>query len=351
MASSIFRIEKNTPQRFSLEGFCLIAKRSISILLILLLSTGPSFSQDSITQQNLNMLNQKVDTVTARQDSLNKKVDRLKDTILAKAISQSFSKSLEEAMKNPEKLYQHTFKDHPIASIVSYIFLGLLLWFSFSYFLNSALCRDGSYNPNCTLKPVKRRPYSYARVQLFWWTMIILFCYILFFALYGKLLALNSTVILLLGSGIAVFIFGKSMDKDQIEKNNNQSPARHQDLYDSGGFLSDILSDENGISIHRLQAVAFNIIYGIGFLSAFFSALNDVADKNYAYPFIEFEPWQLSLLGISAIGYLGLKSTENTLTTRGERIATARQQQNNGVAGPSPANSEEPVERKRDITE
>lgn len=331
-----------------LPGLWSLAIALITFLFISVTAQG----QDSLAQQQLNNLGSRLDTISQHQQSLSDSIAKLKDSVLARAISESFSKSLEEAKKHPEKLYQYGFNDHKIISVVAFILLLLFLWYSISYFANTALCRDASYDKTCTLKPVEKRPYSYSRVQLFWWTLIILFCYILFFALYGVLLPLNSTVILLLGSGVAVYIFGRSMDKDQIKKNNEQEPTRHQDLHDSQGFLTDILSDENGISIHRLQAVAFNIVYGLGFLSTFFSALSDAANKKYAYPLIEFEPWQLSLLGVSAIGYLGLKSSENHPDTRGERKNTALREQrlNAKAAHESTPPAEEPAVKRTDIT-
>jgi hypothetical protein len=324
---------------------------ALAIITLLFISfTAQAQGQDSATGEQLDNLGARLDTISKRQQSLSDSVSDLKDSVLARAISESFSRSLDEAKKHPEKLYQHGFNDHMVVSVIAFILLLLFLWFSFSFFANTALCRDASYDKSCTLKPVQQRPYSYSRVQLFWWTLIILFCYILFFALYGVLLPLNPTVILLLGSGVAVYIFGKSMDKDQIRKNNDEEPARHQDLHDSQGFLTDILSDENGISIHRLQAVAFNIVYGLGFLSAFFSALSDASNKKYAYPLIEFEPWQLSLLGISAIGYLGLKSSENHPDTRGERKNTALREERASVKRESPPPQEQPAVKRTDIT-
>lgn len=331
---------------------------ALAIITILFLSFTAHAQDSATTRQHLDSLGARLETISKRQQSLADSVGDLRDSLLTRAISESFSKSLDEAKKNPGKLYQHGFNDHPIVSVIAFILLLLFLWFSFSFFANTALCRDASYDKNCTLKPVEDRPYSYSRVQLFWWTVIILFCYILFFALYGVLLPLNATVILLLGSGVAVHIFGKSMDKDQTRKNNDEEPARHQDLYNSRGFLTDILSDENGISIHRLQAVAFNIVYGLGFLSAFFGALSDASNKKYAYPLIEFEPWQLSLLGISAIGYLGLKSTENHPDTRGERKNTALREQRSGATQEQRTSAksealppqEEPAIKRTDIT-
>ncbi|MGB8195134.1 MAG: hypothetical protein WCF67_24575, partial [Chitinophagaceae bacterium] len=335
-----------------------IVRTKYIITVLLLFASVFCYAQDSVTQADIDTLSAKIDTVVSRQDSLASNVDDLKDSVLAQAITSSFSKSLEEAMAHPDKLYEHSFKQHIVLSIITFIFLVLFLYFSFYYLRNSPLCRDEAYNADYSLKEVERRPYSYGRVQLFWWTIIILSCYILFFALYGVLLPLNSTIILLMGSGLAVFIFGKSMDHNQIRKNDDGQPARHQDLFDSEGFLTDILSDESGISIHRLQAVAFNIIFGIGFIGAFFSAISD-HKIHPVYPFLEFEPWQLSLLGISSLGYLGLKSSENSTATKMERMTTARKEGRMRSAlnrkpittVEEPTEMEEPAVKRTDITD
>ncbi|HEY0678187.1 MAG TPA: hypothetical protein VGD17_07865, partial [Chitinophagaceae bacterium] len=176
---------------------------------------------------------------------------------------------------------------------------------------------DASRDPATgLLRPVKERPFSFSRVQLFWWTMIVFFCYAWFFAHYGVLIPINPTVAILLGGGIAVLVFGKTIDNSQVKEDQPLPPSRHQDLYPSQGMLTDILSDESGISIHRLQAVIFNILFGIAFIYSF---LLNVTLENY--PFIDFDSWQFVLLGISAAGYLGIKANENNAGSRPERAA------------------------------
>lgn len=209
-----------------------------------------------------------------------------------------------------------------IITIAVIIFILLFLYKALYYFINSALCRDESYVSPGVLRPYNERPYSYSRVQMFWWTMIIISCYGTFYALYGKLIPLNPTCIILLGGSLAVQIFGKTIDSNQKEKDkaiNNGLPTRHQDLETHKDLLTDILSDEYGISMHRLQSLAFNIMYGLGFIGFF---INAIACQQY--PFIDFEAWQLTLLGISAGGYLGLKTSENGKASEAERTRQAQ---------------------------
>lgn len=286
------------------------------LLLLALLFAGPVLraQTDSLANVRITQLAQQVDTVSRQQAAAGARM-RFLDSATAAAIDTSFSQALNEAMRHPERLYNQ--KKYGLLSLIAYALLAFFLFLSFYYLLTTALCRNESYADDCTLKDIRKRPFSYARVQLFWWTVIILSCYIWFYAAYNVLLPLNSTVVILLGSGLAVFIFGKAIDNSQIEKNNKHVPTRHQDINDSKGFLTDILSDDNGVSIHRMQAVAFNIIFGLGFIGYFFSSMA----TKHLYPFIEFEPWQFSLLGVSAIGYLGVKANENSPGTIGNRRA------------------------------
>ena len=221
------------------------------------------------------------------------------------------------AILHPEKLYAHPI--HGFWEIAGWAFLIALFFYVVWLFIKSPLCRDESFDPATGLmRPVKDRPFSYARVQLCWWTLIIISAYWYFFMSYGVLLPLNSTVALLLGGPIAVFVFGKTMDNSQIKNNSDDVPHRHQDVEKSKGLLTDILSDDTGVCVHRLQAVFFNIIYGIGFIQYF---LNYV--QAHKYPLIEFEPWQMALLGISAAGYLTVKANENPDATKPQRKAEA----------------------------
>jgi len=291
-------------------------KPRVLLLLAALFFAGPVLraQTDSLANVRITQLAQQVDTVSRQQAAASARM-RFLDSATGAAIDTSFSQALNQAMRHPEQLYNQ--KKYGFLSLIAYALLAFFLFLSFYYLFTTALCRNESYADDCTLKDIHKRPFSYARVQLFWWTVIIISCYIWFYAAYNVLLPLNSSVVILLGSGLAVFIFGKAIDNSQIEKNNKHVPTRHQDINDSKGFLTDILSDDNGVSIHRMQAVAFNIIFGLGFIGYFFSS---IATKNM-YPFIEFEPWQFSLLGVSAIGYLGVKANENSPGTIGNRKA------------------------------
>jgi hypothetical protein len=217
-----------------------------------------------------------------------------------------------------KELYAHALDRNGIAIVFS---LLLVLGFGGFALFRTPLCRDLSYDPATNqLRPVKERPYSYAKFQLFWWTIIILNCYTFFYFYTGYLLALNSTCVLLLGGGLATAVFGRMLDNSQIRDNNSQVPTRHQDYNTTSNLIQDILSDEAGVSIHRFQSLIFNVVFGLGFITSFCKM---VAARQY--PFIEFDTWQLTLLGVSAAGYLGFKTYENSSDTKTGRQIKAVQ--------------------------
>jgi hypothetical protein len=71
----------------------------------------------------------------------------------------------------------------------------------------------------------------------------------------------------------------------------------------SSGFLLDILSDADGVSVHRFQLFAWTIILGVVFASA---VLREVGMPVFSATL-------LGLMGLSAGTYLGLKIPESTV--------------------------------------
>jgi len=143
------------------------------------------------------------------------------------------------------------------------------------------------------------KPYSFARAQLMWWTLIILSCFSIHYGLTSNVPVLSSSCLVLLGISLGTTTAARMIDNTEI----NNRVDRHQNKNQRKGFLFNILSDNNGISMHRFQALIFNIIYGVVFVVEF---LNDDA-----HGFIDFESTELGLMGISAAAYVGLKLNEN----------------------------------------
>lgn len=87
---------------------------------------------------------------------------------------------------------------------------------------------------------------------------------------------------------------------DRIGELSQQRVTIHRSRRDSrsGGFISDLLSDQNGNSLHRLQLMLFTIVFGAYFICHV--AVN--GDLNIA-----FTQQILGLLGVSSGVYVGFK--------------------------------------------
>lgn len=147
----------------------------------------------------------------------------------------------------------------------------------------------------------KPRPYSYARVQLWWWTAVVLPAWIVIWAKMGVFLPLNETCLALLGISGSTAAAGRVIDRRDAA---DPRIVRHQDEGRSKGFFEDILSDEKGVSIHRFQSLAFNMAYALAFLLQAFER------GRAAFP--SFDGSTLALLGVSTATYVAVKATENT---------------------------------------
>ncbi len=291
------------------------------MMLLLCLGLSHSYAQTPDTtasHQDLEELADAVNsTIDLRTETLSDSINMLSDSLaqLKQVLSVSDyydSASVAALMKDASSLYapSECKKYDWIHIWLGWLLFAVVLLGGLFLFARTGMCRDDSYKENGELRPYKERPYSYSRVQLFWWTMIILCCYIGFFAKTGNLIPLNLTTIVLLGLGVTTYAGGKIIDERQ--KNRLPVGQRNQDKNsECENLFEDILSDDSGISIHRFQTIIFNIAFGIGFVSYFIMAI-----CSHKYPFDNFNEWQFALLGISAATYLGIKTAENSTTTR-----------------------------------
>jgi hypothetical protein len=140
-----------------------------------------------------------------------------------------------------------------------------------------------------------------------WWTLIVVGCLAISFAVTGGLTGLlDPGTLVLLGISTATTAGGTMIDnRDILRAALSKKPedcTRHQDE-GSEGFFADILSDSNGISIHRFQSFVFNLLYGLVFIQHFI-------DSSFT-SFVHFDELTLGILGLSSAGYLTLKAQEN----------------------------------------
>jgi len=180
--------------------------------------------------------------------------------------------------------------------LVFAVLTALVLFFNHKY----GMLRDDS-----TLKTNKT--YSYARTQLAWWTVIVLSGYVSIILSYNLIPDLSNGVLYLLGISSATSIAARISDisdKDRINSDDNLQNA------ESKNFMIDILSDKNGVSIHRLQAVLFNLAIGFWFIrTTLLNMSHPDLIKSYITPDISMN--NLILMGLSAGTYAAMKTSEN----------------------------------------
>lgn len=191
---------------------------------------------------------------------------------------------------------------------------GIFCWLTIGlfvvFFLTLIFRFDSVIKDSWNLDPTGSKPntyFSFSKSQFAFWTFIILISFIYIWILSGNLSSINTTALVLLGITSATITTTNLIQKSE---ENQASGADQQDQLrktrikpenEKSGFIEDVLSDANGISIHRLQAFVFNLIFGIAFLQSVLI--------NYAMP--EFSETQLILLGLSNGTYAFLKRNEN----------------------------------------
>lgn len=169
------------------------------------------------------------------------------------------------------------------AAVIVLVIVSVLLAFVFK----TNLIRDKSAQEI-------HKPYSLSRFQLLWWTVIIISCYMLLFAIRDDFALLSQSTLILLGISVAGTSFAAVVDYSQSDKD------RHQDQ-PGVNFIQDVLSDDDGISVHRYQNLIFTFIFGIIF---FYKVLATGNMPNFG-------PLELSLMGLSTAAYVGIKTSEN----------------------------------------
>jgi hypothetical protein len=153
---------------------------------------------------------------------------------------------------------------------------------------------------------VPRAAFSLGRSQLAFWTVIIVSSFIDIFLKCSTMRdfdipVIDSVNLTLLGIAAGTTLVSKVIDNSQKD---NQGEAISQQDYPSKDFLTDIISDEKGVSIHRLQNVIWTVVVGAIYIG-FVAGHEQLPDEKIITTQL------LSLMGISTGAYLGLKLNEN----------------------------------------
>ncbi|MDB5136235.1 MAG: hypothetical protein JWP37_2838 [Mucilaginibacter sp.] len=197
----------------------------------------------------------------------------------------------------------------------------LIFWATFIVLAALVYIFDKKYymlRDNSTATP---RPYSFARVQLAWWTIIVMVSFISIIIARGVAPTFDTSTLYLLGISSATTIGATLIDiNDQTDPNVTGLGQNMK----SEGFFLDILSDKNGVNVHRFQTVVFNIVFGVWFIVSVLSKLKDTGiSPDAIMPVITTN--NLILLGVSSGVYAALKTTENKQPTESDSKTAASQ--------------------------
>lgn len=147
----------------------------------------------------------------------------------------------------------------------------------------------------------KKPPYSLTRAQFGLWTVIIA-CSYLYLSLYKSDCEegpVNKTALVLTGIFSGTVAASAIIDKREI----GDKRQRHQNT-PSRGLFTDILSDDNGISLHRFQHFVWTLVA----VTVYLYKLSRIT-TGCVLP--ELSDTLLSLTGISSAAYLVLRAGEN----------------------------------------
>ncbi|MDP3642915.1 MAG: hypothetical protein Q8S54_06950 [Bacteroidota bacterium] len=150
-----------------------------------------------------------------------------------------------------------------------------------------------------------KKPYSLSRVQLAWWMGFVLCAFVAL--VFDKnnpnfsIPTFSDGILIVLGISTGTTAAASLTD---VSDQTNDQVTRHQNS-NGTNLILDILSDKGGASVHRLQAVFFNLIFAIWF---FLKVWNEKIIPDL-------EPNALILLGLSSGTYAALKTNENKGTS------------------------------------
>jgi hypothetical protein len=147
----------------------------------------------------------------------------------------------------------------------------------------------------------RERPFSLAKSQLAFWTVVVLGCFLYVFFSTGHFSGLmNNTVLWLLGISSGTAALSAAAGGPAVPATTPAStpapaqPQKHQ------RFFTDILSDQLGMNIHRLQMLIWTVVFGGIFVY--------VTIKSGVFP--TFDDQAFVLMGISSATYVWFKRSE-----------------------------------------
>lgn len=213
-----------------------------------------------------------------------------------------------------------------------FLAMATLLYAMWQLAHQSGMLRDGQPKDG-----TKVGTFSLARCQMAWWFVIVLGSFLFLGIVLDTADTFNTTALALLGiSGGTGFVSilmdrGKQTAAAEAKRKAEEERAKFtsapeaavdaaplQSLRmqetaaviskadevlttgESNGFLTDLLSDESGVSLHRLQILVWTLVLSVLFVWEVYSELQMPT----------FSATLLALMGLSSATYVGIKNTE-----------------------------------------
>jgi hypothetical protein len=195
----------------------------------------------------------------------------------------------------------------PAVEFVSYL-IGLLLSILIAVYLarHTTILRNRA--PGV---PPAQAPYSLSRFQLAFWSLLVIAAYLFIWLITEELDTITGSVLTLLGIGSATALGATIIDQGKPASTRPAVPAVEvppgtavPETTASRGFLNDVLSDDQGLSIYRCQLFAWTLVLGVIFCASVYNGLE----------MPQFSTTLLGLMGISSGTYLGFKVPEKEAT-------------------------------------
>lgn len=139
-----------------------------------------------------------------------------------------------------------------------------------------------------------------ARLQMSIWFFIIIGSFIFLWSTTGSLAAVNTTALALMGISGGTTMFFAIISQKQEWDSHERMPTGKSGTIITDWFI-DLLSDNQGITIHRFQMLSWTLVILIVFINGVIT--------DYAMPI--FSTVLLDLMGISSGVYVGLKLKED----------------------------------------
>lgn len=173
-------------------------------------------------------------------------------------------------------------------------FLAFLALVTFALGVFVYLCRTTSLVRSGTHPIPHERPYSLSLFQMSFWFFLVIAAYVFMWLITDELDTITDSVLALIGIGAATALGAALIDQKKT------APAPDEPGGQSRGFLNDVMSDPNGVSLHRFQMFVWTLVLGVIFIGSVY--------KNLEMP--QFSATLLGLMGISSGTYLGFKVPE-----------------------------------------